>query len=37
VAGSSAGAVVAALIAALHVAGEPLSRFDELAAPIDYP
>jgi NTE family protein len=37
VAGSSAGTGVAALIAALPVAGEPLSRFDELAAPIDYP
>src|SRR6185312_6685049 len=32
VAGSSAGAVVAALIAALQVAGEPLSRLDDLAA-----
>jgi NTE family protein len=36
VAGSSAGAVVASMIAALQVAGEPLSRLDELAARIDY-
>lgn len=36
VAGSSAGAVVASMIAALQVAGEPLSRLDDLAASIDY-
>ena len=35
-AGSSAGAVVASMIAALQVAGEPLSRLDDLAASIDY-
>lgn len=36
VAGSSAGAVVASLIAALQAAGQPLSRLDELARRIDY-
>lgn len=36
VAGSSAGAVVASMIAALQAAGEPLSRLDELAQRIDY-
>lgn len=36
VAGSSAGAVVAAMIAALQAAGQPLSRLDELAQQIDY-
>jgi NTE family protein len=36
VAGSSAGAVVASLVAALQAAGEPLSRLDELALSIDY-
>jgi NTE family protein len=36
VAGSSAGAVVASLVAALQAAGEPLSRLDELAQRIDY-
>lgn len=36
VAGSSAGAVVASLIAALQAAGQPLSRLDELAQRLDY-
>ena len=36
VAGSSAGAVVASMIAALQAAGEPVSRLDELAHSIDY-
>jgi NTE family protein len=36
VAGSSAGAVVASMLAALQAAGEPLSRLDELAQSIDY-
>lgn len=36
VAGSSAGAVVASLVAALQAAGQPLSRLDELARQIDY-
>src|SRR5690348_16290993 len=36
VAGSSAGAVVASLVAALQAAGEPLSRLDERAQRIDY-
>ena len=36
VAGSSAGAVVASMVAALQAAGEPLSRLDELAQNIDY-
>jgi NTE family protein len=36
VAGSSAGAVVASMVAALQAAGEPLSRLDELAQSIDY-
>ena len=36
VAGSSAGAIVGSMIAALQVAGEPLSRLDELARSIDY-
>jgi NTE family protein len=36
VAGSSAGAVVASMVAALEAAGEPLSRLDELARSIDY-
>jgi NTE family protein len=36
VAGSSAGAVVASMAAALQAAGEPLSRLDELAQNIDY-
>ena len=36
VAGSSAGAVVASMVAALEAAGEPLSRLDELAQSIDY-
>lgn len=36
VAGSSAGSVVASLIAGLQAAGEPLSRLDALAQEIDY-
>ena len=36
VAGSSAGAIVGSMVAALQVAGEPLSRLDELAGSIDY-
>ena len=36
VAGSSAGAVIASMVAALQAAGEPLSRLDELAQSIDY-
>jgi len=35
VAGSSAGAVVASMVAALQAAGEPLSRLDELAQSAD--
>lgn len=35
-AGSSAGAVVACLVAALQAAGEPLARLDELVATVDY-
>jgi NTE family protein len=37
VAGSSAGAVVASLVAALQVAGEPLSRLADVMRTIDYP
>lgn len=37
VAGTSSGAVVGAVVAALQVAGEPLSRLDDVAATIDYP
>lgn len=36
VAGSSAGSIVAALVAALQVAGEPLSRLAEVMRSIDY-
>lgn len=36
VAGSSAGAVVAALVAALRHAGEPVSRLEEIVKTIDY-
>ncbi|MGZ4528232.1 MAG: patatin-like phospholipase family protein [Mycobacterium sp.] len=36
VAGSSAGSVVASLVAALQVAGEPLSRLAEVMRTIDY-
>jgi NTE family protein len=36
VAGSSAGAVIASMVAALQVAGEPLSRLDELARRLVY-
>lgn len=36
VAGSSAGAVVASLVAALQVAGEPLGRLAEIMRAIDY-
>ena len=36
VAGSSAGAIVASLVAALQVAGEPLSRLAEVMRTIDY-
>ena len=36
VAGSSAGAIVASLLAALQVAGEPLSRLAEVMRSIDY-
>lgn len=36
VAGSSAGSIVASLVAALQVAGEPLSRLAELMRSIDY-
>ncbi len=36
VAGTSAGAIVAALVAALQVAGEPLSRLAEVMRDIDY-
>lgn len=36
VAGSSAGAIVASLVAALQVAGEPLSRLAEVMRAIDY-
>lgn len=36
VAGTSAGAIVAALVAALQVAGEPLSRLAEVMRSIDY-
>lgn len=36
VAGSSAGAIVACLVAALQRAGEPLSRLEELVLGIDY-
>lgn len=36
VAGSSAGAIVASLLAALQVAGEPLSRLGEVMRSIDY-
>lgn len=35
-AGSSAGAVVACLVAALQVAGEPVGRIGELVASVDY-
>ncbi len=36
VAGSSAGAIVAALVAALQVAGEPVSRLADIMRDIDY-
>lgn len=36
VAGSSAGAIVAAVVAALGRAGEPVSRLDEVARSLDY-
>ncbi len=36
VAGSSAGAVVACLVAALGAAGEPVQRLDELVRSVDY-
>src|SRR5687767_13685103 len=36
VAGSSAGAVVASLTAALQAAGEPLDRLTELVGSVDY-
>jgi NTE family protein len=36
VAGSSAGAVVACLVAALQAAGEPVSRLEELVRSVDY-
>ncbi|OYD61487.1 NTE family protein [Rhodococcus sp. OK302] len=36
VAGSSAGAIVGALVAALQHAGEPLSRLEDIAKTIDY-
>jgi NTE family protein len=36
VAGSSAGAVVASLVAALQVAGEPLDRLEEVVRTVDY-
>ncbi|HTX97867.1 MAG TPA: patatin-like phospholipase family protein [Mycobacterium sp.] len=36
VAGTSAGAVVASLVAALQIAGEPLSRLAEIMRTIDY-
>src|SRR5262249_61164603 len=36
VAGSSAGAIVASLVAALQHAGEPLSRLAEIMRTIDY-
>jgi len=35
-AGSSAGAIVASLVAALQVAGEPVSRLGELVRSVDY-
>ena len=35
-AGSSAGAVVASLVAALQVAGEPVQRIDDLVASVDF-
>ena len=37
VAGTSAGAIVASLIAALQAAGEPLTRLAEIMRTIDYP
>src|SRR5262249_35036756 len=37
VAGSSAGAIVASLVAALQTAGEPLTRLAEVMRSIDYP
>ena len=37
VAGTSAGAIVASLVAALQVAGEPLSQLAEVMRSIDYP
>ena len=36
VAGSSAGAVVACLVAALQVAGEPVARLDDVVRTVDY-
>lgn len=36
VAGTSSGAIVSCLIAALQKAGEPISRLDDIAATIDY-
>jgi NTE family protein len=36
VAGSSAGAIVASLVAALQVAGEPVSRLADIMRTIDY-
>lgn len=37
VAGSSAGAIVASLVAALQTAGEPVTRLAEMMRSIDYP
>lgn len=36
VAGSSAGAIVASLVAALQVAGEPLDRLEDIVRTVDY-
>lgn len=36
VAGSSAGAIVASLVAALQVAGEPVSRLEDVVRDVDY-
>src|SRR5919106_1773431 len=36
VAGTSAGALVAALLAALHARGEPVGRLEEIASTINY-
>jgi NTE family protein len=37
VAGSSAGAIVASLVAALQAAGKPMTRLAEIMRSIDYP